>query len=170
MNDLERLAVVERQFRRRPQAYRGSVSDGELKFILFLVSTAGSGRDDRVLDVACGNGAMTLAFAERCGQAVGLDVMAPALAQGRTEAASRGLANAQFTLAEPERMPFADGAFTGAACRFSFHHFVNPARVFAEMTRRRCTTSSSAWPIRRTRAPSRSRSSSTFSRRTVFAP
>jgi len=47
MNDLERLAVVERQFRRRPQAYRGNVSEGELKFILFLVSTAGSGRDDR---------------------------------------------------------------------------------------------------------------------------
>ena len=135
MNDLERQAVVERQFRRRPQAYRGNVSDGELKFILFLVSTAGSGRDDRVLDVACGNGAMTLAFAERCGRAVGIDVMAPALARGRSEAAQRGLANVEFTLTELERMPFADGAFTGAACRFSFHHFVNPARVFAEMTR-----------------------------------
>jgi SAM-dependent methyltransferase len=40
-----------------------------------------------------------------------------------------------FTLGELERMPFCDGAFTGAACRFSFHHFVNPARVFAEMSR-----------------------------------
>lgn len=135
MNDLQRLAALEPQFRRRPQAYRGAPGAGELKFLAFLVSTAGAGRDDRMLDVACGAGAMTLAFADRCGSAVGIDIMAPALAQARTEATQRGLSNAEFTLGELERMPFADGAFTGAACRFSFHHFVNPARVFAEMAR-----------------------------------
>src|SRR5579863_9557291 len=135
MKDLQRLALLERQFRRRPEAYAGVPGTGELKFIAFLVSTAGAGRDDRVLDVACGTGALTLAFAERCGNAVGLDIMAPALAQGRAQARERGLANVEFTLGEPERMPFGDGSFTGVACRFSFHHFVNPARVFAEMAR-----------------------------------
>lgn len=135
MDDLQRLALLERQFRRRPQAYRGAPGSGELKFIAFLVSTAGAGRDDRVLDVACGSGAMTLAFADRCGRSVGIDIMAPALAQARVTAAERALTNAEFTLGELERMPFGDGAFTGAACRFSFHHFVNPARVFAEMAR-----------------------------------
>jgi len=135
MKDLQRLALLERQFRRRPEAYAGVPGTGELKFIAFLVSTAGAGRDDRVLDVACGTGALTLAFAERCGNAVGLDIMAPALAQGRAQARERGLANVEFTLGELERMPFGDGQFTGVACRFSFHHFVNPARVFAEMAR-----------------------------------
>jgi len=136
MKDLQRgLAKLERQFRRRPQAYDGVPGAGELKFIAFLVSTAGAGRDDCVLDVACGTGATTLAFAERCGSAVGIDIMAPALARARAEAAARGLVNAGFTLGELERMPFGDGQFTGAACRFSFHHFVNPGRVFAEMAR-----------------------------------
>ncbi len=135
MDDLQRLAVLEGQFRRRPDAYRAAPGAGELKFIAFLVSTAGAGRDDRVLDVACGTGAMTLAFADRCGNSVGIDIMAPALAQARAEATRRNLTNVKFTFGELERMPFADGAFTGAACRFSFHHFVNPARVFAEMTR-----------------------------------
>ena len=135
MNDLKRLANLERQFRRRPQSYRGAPGSGELKFIAFLVSTAGAGRDDRVLDVACGTGALTLAFADRCGSAVGIDIMAPALSKARAEAAQRKLANVEFTLGELERMPFADGAFTGAACRFSFHHIVNPERVFAEMAR-----------------------------------
>ena len=65
----------------------------------------------------------------------GIDIMAPALARARAEAAARGLVNAGFTLGELERMPFGDGQFTGAACRFSFHHFVNPGRVFAEMAR-----------------------------------
>ena len=88
-----------------------------------------------MLDVACGTGALTLAFAERCGSSVGLDIMAPALAQARSLASERGLVNVEFTLGELERMPFGDGQFTGAACRFSFHHIVNPARVFAEMAR-----------------------------------
>ena len=135
MNDLQRLARLNRQFKRRPQAYAGVPGTGELKFIAFLVSTAGAGRDDRVLDVACGTGALTQAFAERCGSAVGLDIMAPALTRGRAQARERGLTNVEFTLGELERMPFGDGRFTGAACRFSFHHFVNPARVFAEMAR-----------------------------------
>jgi SAM-dependent methyltransferase len=135
MNDLQRLATLERQFRRRPQSYGGVPGVGELKFIAFLVSTAGAGRDDRVLDVACGTGALTQAFAERCGSSVGLDIMAPALAQARAQARERGLANVEFTLGEPERMPFGDGQFTGAACRFAFHHIVDPARVFAEMAR-----------------------------------
>jgi len=65
MDDLQRLASLQRQFRRRPQSYRGAPGSGELKFIAFLVSTAGAGRDDRVLDVACGTGALTLAFADR---------------------------------------------------------------------------------------------------------
>jgi ubiquinone/menaquinone biosynthesis C-methylase UbiE len=135
MENHQPLQALEQQFRRRPQAYRGTPSAGELKFIAFLVSTAGATREDRVLDVACGAGAMTLAFADRCGISVGIDVVAQALAQARTEASGRRLANADFTLGELERMPFFGGSFTGAACRFSFHHFVNPARVFAEMTR-----------------------------------
>jgi len=129
------LAKLDTQFRRAPKAYKGVPSAGELKFIAFLVSTAGPGRNDHVLDVACGTGALTLAFAERSGSAVGLDIMASALAQARAQARERGLDNAEFTLGELERMPFDEGCFTGAVCRFSFHHFVNPERVFAEMAR-----------------------------------
>ena len=36
---------------------------------------------------------------------------------------------------EVERMAFRDAAFDAAVCRFAFHHFTNPARVFAEMAR-----------------------------------
>jgi SAM-dependent methyltransferase len=32
-------------------------------------------------------------------------------------------------------MPFRNAAFDAAVCRFSFHHFTDPARVFAEMAR-----------------------------------
>jgi ubiquinone/menaquinone biosynthesis C-methylase UbiE len=133
--DTSSLSTVERQFRRRPSVYTPNAIPMDNRFIAFLISASGMGRSDRVLEVACGTGGATIAFAERCGAAVGLDVRADALARARTEALERNIPNASFVAGEIERMPLAGGSFTGALCRFSFHHFVHPERVFAEMAR-----------------------------------
>lgn len=127
--------VAQRQFRRRPSAYQMAPSPADDKFLAFMISASGVTRRDRVLDVACGPGSATLAFAPHCASVMGIDVVAEPLRRARVEAARRELGNAAFTLSEMERLPFADGAFTGAICRFSFHHFVKPERVFAEMVR-----------------------------------
>jgi ubiquinone/menaquinone biosynthesis C-methylase UbiE len=123
--------VAERQFRRRPQAYAHPPTRADKKFIAFMISASGVARNDRVLDVACGAGTAAMAFAPRCKQVVGIDLMPEALQR----AARLGVPNALFALGELERMPFADHSFSGAFCRFSFHHFVHPERVFAEMAR-----------------------------------
>ncbi|MGH7918085.1 MAG: class I SAM-dependent methyltransferase [Candidatus Binataceae bacterium] len=128
-------AVAQRQFRRQAQSYNYRQSIADEKFIAFMVSSSGAGKNDRVLDVACGLGAATLAFAARCKRATGIDLAPDILARASAEAQSRSIDNAGFALSELENMAFADGAFTGAVCRFSFHHFVHPQRVFAEMAR-----------------------------------
>jgi len=130
-----RPSAAQQQLRRRPNAYAMAPTSFDEKFFAFMISISGAGKKDRVLDVACGSGAGTMAFAERCHSAIGLDVVDEPLARARTAAAQRGLSNAGFTLGEVERVPFGEGAFTGAICRFSFHHFVNPRRVFSEMAR-----------------------------------
>jgi ubiquinone/menaquinone biosynthesis C-methylase UbiE len=127
------------QFRRNPErfarmsALRSSGADA--KFLHYMVSISGVARADGVLDLACGAGACTLAFAERCRRAVGLDTSDGLVAQARAEATRRGTGNATFMVGEVERMAFHDGAFDAAVCRFAFHHFTHPARVFAEMAR-----------------------------------
>ena len=131
----ETLSPAQQQFRRRPGSYAMGTTPMDRKFLGFMVSISGVGKNDRVLDVACGGGSATLAFAERCGSAVGVDVVAEPLIGARAQARLRGIANVEFTLSEIERLPFADASFTGAICRFSFHHCVNPGRVFAEMAR-----------------------------------
>jgi ubiquinone/menaquinone biosynthesis C-methylase UbiE len=127
------------QFRRNPETFaRMSAlmsSSSDAKFLHYMVSISGVARADHVLDVACGTGACALAFAERCRRAAGLDPSAELIAQAREAAASRGAGNAAFTVGEVESMAFRDGAFDAAVCRFAFHHFTNPARVFAEMAR-----------------------------------
>jgi len=110
-------------------------SNADAKFLYYLVSISGVTRQERVLDVACGPGACTLAFAERCGRAFGLDPSVELIAQARAAAARRGFGNPSFMVGEVERMAFCNGAFDAAVCRFSFHHFTDPARVFAEMAR-----------------------------------
>ena len=135
MNDIAGLSVAQRQFRRRPSAYLMAPRPSDQKFLGFMISASGVTRRDRVLDVACGSGSATLAFAERCAGAVGIDVVDEPLRTARNEAAARKINNATFTLSEMERFAFPDAAFTGAICRFSFHHFVNPGKVFAEMAR-----------------------------------
>ena len=129
------LSAAERQYRRRPSAYQPDALPMDGRFTAFLISASGMTRADRVLEVACGTGASTIAFAERCKAAVGLEIRADAMARARLDALARSVGNASFVTGELERMPLADASFTGAICRFSFHHFVNPERVFAEMAR-----------------------------------
>ncbi len=66
--------AARQQFRRRPAAYAMAATSADHKFIAFMISVSGVSRTDRVLEVACGSGAATTAFAERCGRAVGVDV------------------------------------------------------------------------------------------------
>ncbi|HJU28445.1 MAG TPA: class I SAM-dependent methyltransferase [Candidatus Binataceae bacterium] len=136
MNEnVETRTPAQLQFRRRPAAYATTTTTFDHKFIAFLISASGVGQNDRVLDLACGSGSATIAFARRCAGAVGIDVTPAPLQRARADADANGAANAAFVLGEIERLPFDDGAFTGSICRFSFHHFANPARVFAEMAR-----------------------------------
>ncbi|MGH8012319.1 MAG: class I SAM-dependent methyltransferase [Candidatus Binataceae bacterium] len=128
-------AISQRQFRRQVQSYNHQQTAADERFIAFMISSSGAGKSDHVLDVACGLGTATIAFAARCERVTGIDLVPDVLARAHTEAISRGINNAVFALSELENMAFADGAFTGAVCRFSFHHFVHPQRVFAEMTR-----------------------------------
>ena len=55
-----------------------------------------SGEADRSLDVACGPGFLTLAFAKRCAEATGFDATDAFLTLARAEAKERGLANVVF--------------------------------------------------------------------------
>jgi SAM-dependent methyltransferase len=127
--------IAEQQFRRRPSAYLRPASPSDDKFLGFMISAASPNRADQVLDLACGTGSATIAFAERCASAVGVDIVLEPLNRACESATARGITNASFALGEMEHLAFPEGAFDGAICRFSFHHFVHPEVVFAEMAR-----------------------------------
>ena len=87
-----------------------------------LVKMAGIRRGDRVLDMACGTGAVTrraAMAAGRTGSVVGFDMSSSALRVARRFA---GSANVHLCLADAETVRFA-GRFDAAVCQYALFYF-----------------------------------------------
>jgi len=100
-----------------------------------LVEASGAGRDDTVLDVACGPGLVAAAFARVCRHVTGIDLTPAMIERGQALADERGLDNVTLTVGDVLPLPYADGAFSLAVSRFAFHHFLDPGAVLREMAR-----------------------------------
>lgn len=131
----DRLERIRTQFDRQADAYARMDQTRDARALAGLVALTGAGPDDRALDVACGPGLLTLAFAARVREACGVDATPGFLRMAREEAARRGVANVRFEEGDAEQLPFEDGRFDVVACRAAFHHFPRPDRVLAEMRR-----------------------------------
>jgi ubiquinone/menaquinone biosynthesis C-methylase UbiE len=88
---------------------------------------------DALLDIGCGTGAAVRAAAPRVSRAVGVDLSAEMIAQGRERAA--GIGNLELLEADAEALPFEDETFTAVMCTTSFHHYPSPGRAIGEMGR-----------------------------------
>ncbi|MDT0202028.1 methyltransferase domain-containing protein [Nocardioides sp. AE5] len=90
---------------------------------------------DAVLDVACGPGLFTKAFAEAVspsGIAVGIDMSAPMLARARTANAHP---RAAYVFADATDQPFPDDAFDAVNCYAALYLIPDPWAAFEEMCR-----------------------------------
>jgi ubiquinone/menaquinone biosynthesis C-methylase UbiE len=94
---------------------------------------------DRVLDVACGAGALVIEVGPRVERAVGVDLSDGMLEIARSRLRAAGedhpLANVEFHQAPSDALPFADGTFTAVVCTTALHHFPDPQRSIDEMAR-----------------------------------
>jgi len=126
---------IRAQFTRQAEAYAGMPQTGDEAPLRGLVALAGTRPVDRVLDVACGPGFLTMAFAAACASARGVDATPAFVERARRVADERGLANATFAQGDVNALPEPDARYDVVACRAAFHHFPDPARVLSEMRR-----------------------------------
>jgi SAM-dependent methyltransferase len=90
-------------------------------------------KGDRVLDVGCGTGALTLAAAEAAGPAgsvVGLDANPEMLAVARHKPVQ-----VEWVEGRAEDLPFADDSFDAVASQFGFTFFEDKPKALREMMR-----------------------------------
>lgn len=90
---------------------------------------------DNVLDVACGPGLTACAAAAVAAHVTGIDLTPAMIERAKSRQADLGLTNLSWHLGDVYSLPFADNSFSLVLTRFSFHHFLNPAGVLAEMKR-----------------------------------
>jgi ubiquinone/menaquinone biosynthesis C-methylase UbiE len=88
----------------------------------------------RVLDVAAGNGVMSLAAARRWCDVTSTDYVPALLERGRARAAAEGLTIA-FQEADAEALPFADGSFDTVVSTFGVMFTPNQDQAAAELLR-----------------------------------
>jgi SAM-dependent methyltransferase len=101
-----------------------------------LIDRAKARTGERLVDIGCGCGATTIAFAQKVGPAghvTGVDISAPMLTRAR-QLAPAGLP-VDFVLADATVYPFIPQNFDLLVSRFGVMFFAEPARSFANMRR-----------------------------------
>ncbi len=101
-----------------------------------LIDRARASAGERIVDVGCGAGATTMAFAQKVGPAghvLGIDISGPMLARARL-LVPPGL-RIDFALADATVHPFEPASFDLLASRFGVMFFAEPALSFANLHR-----------------------------------
>ncbi len=89
---------------------------------------------DRVLDLGCGPGFLSLSLGRRCGQLVGVDID-PEFARQADEHFRQAGLDAGVICASGADLPFPDGTFDVVVLRFVLQHVADPASVVREARR-----------------------------------
>jgi SAM-dependent methyltransferase len=93
---------------------------------------------ERVLDVGCGNGALSLATGPLVapdGWVLGLDLSGPMLETAIARARRAGLTNVQFERGDAQVYPLPEAGFDGIVSRFGVMFFDDPLAAFANLAR-----------------------------------
>jgi ubiquinone/menaquinone biosynthesis C-methylase UbiE len=100
-----------------------------------LKELAAIGPEDDVLDVACGPGLVACSLADVARHVTGIDLTPAMIERARAMQQAEGLTNLTWLVGDALPLSFPDAAFSVVVTRFSFHHFLDPKAVLAEMVR-----------------------------------
>lgn len=90
---------------------------------------------DSVLDVACGSGLFACTFAELAHHVTGIDLTPAMIERAQLLQQEKQLNNITWQIGDVLPLPYKDASFSLVITRYSFHHFVAPQAVLAEMKR-----------------------------------
>jgi ubiquinone/menaquinone biosynthesis C-methylase UbiE len=124
--------VIEQFSQQAAPFSRWKAQDGEMERLIRLCEMS---PEDDVLDVACGPGLVACAVAPYARQVTGLDITPRMIEIAEHRQRERRLTNMSWKIGNVLPLPFADANFTVVLTRYSFHHFLTPAAVLAEMRR-----------------------------------
>lgn len=133
MDDQRKLIL--HQFTRQAVPFSEMHARDDNEIHQLLIKTAGITAGDTVLDVACGPGLVACEVAKVARHVTGIDLTPAMIEQAKARQQSLSLTNLTWQVGDAQPLPFPDDTFSRVITRYSFHHFADPAGVFAEMVR-----------------------------------
>lgn len=133
MEKLKHNEIIKAQFSKQAAGYTSVRAHAEALNTLIEMSSVSS--KDNVLDVACGSGIVSCAFAKYARHVTGVDITAEMLEQARKLQTQNNLTNLEWVLGDADPLKFNSNKFSIVLSRFSFHHFLEYEKVFEEMIR-----------------------------------
>jgi len=115
---------------RAAAAYAGSFEHATSLFGSALLRAGGTGPYVRLLDVACGTGALSALAASQGAETTGVDFSPQMIAQARHRHPAL-----RFSEADAEALPFPDRSFDAVVVKFGVHHFPFPVQALREARR-----------------------------------
>jgi len=101
----------------------------------FIFDFCKFGKNDTLLDIACGSGAFAVFCAQKLKQVTGVDISDELIKYAKKYAGEAQLGNIEFFCCDVEKLPFPDASFSIVSCRSALHHMVNSDCVLKEMVR-----------------------------------
>jgi SAM-dependent methyltransferase len=131
----EQRRLILDQFTKQAAPFAEMPAHSDEESVRLLIDMAQVGPGDTVLDVACGPGLVACPLAEVARHVTGIDLTPAMIEQAQARQRSRGLANLIWLVGDAVPLPFSDASFSVVVTRYSFHHFLDPKTVLAEMVR-----------------------------------
>jgi ubiquinone/menaquinone biosynthesis C-methylase UbiE len=135
MSDASVNQSIQQQFGAVAANYTTSMVHASGADLQGLLTAAGLTGRERVLDVGCGAGHVTVGLAPAAAEVVAIDLTPAMLEQTQKQVRERGLTNVRFEPADAAALPFADASFDVAVSRYAAHHFADPVTVLHEVRR-----------------------------------
>lgn len=132
---LEQIALE--QFTVHAQSFATSAVINDETALAVLVGLAALGGGERVADIACGPGIVSVALARAgAGEVVGVDLTPEMLRLARERADAAGVGAAvQLQLGRMDDSGLAPASFDRVVSRYALHHAADPAAAVAELAR-----------------------------------
>jgi ubiquinone/menaquinone biosynthesis C-methylase UbiE len=132
--DEQRQLILD-QFTRQAAPFSEMHARDDAGIHRLLIETAEIGPEDEVLDVACGPGLVACEVVRVARHVTGVDLTRAMIDQAEVRQRSLGLSNLTWAVGDAQPLAFTDATFSRVITRYTYHHFTDPAGVFAEMVR-----------------------------------
>jgi ubiquinone/menaquinone biosynthesis C-methylase UbiE len=128
-------ARVREAFGESAEAYVASPGHAGGADLNRLVELAAPALSDRALDISTGGGHTALALAPHVAHMTASDLTPRMLAAARDFLTASGVTNADYVIADAEKLPFLDASFDLVTVRIAPHHYASVTAAVREMAR-----------------------------------